>query len=103
MKINPDKTKIVYIDLKYTLKCPQLEHCVDINNILCKLSDSEKNLGVMFDKNLNMTQFINAKIKSVNYQLYNIRIIRKSLNFTACTVCTAHLYSECGYFYIGLL
>ena len=50
LKINPDKTKIVYIDLKYKLKIPQLECYVDINNICYKLSDSEKNLGVMIDK-----------------------------------------------------
>ena len=55
LTINTDKTKIVYIDLKYKLKIPQLDRYVYINNIRYTLSDSEKNRGLMIDKNRTMT------------------------------------------------
>ena len=83
LQINPEKTKIIYINLKGNSNenNPQL---ITINNIQYKLSDKEKNLGVLIDKNLNMLSFINAKVKSANYQLHNIRIIRKTINFNTC-------------------
>ena len=83
LKINPEKTKIIYINLKGNSNenNPQL---ITINNIQYKLSDKEKNLGVLIDKNLNMLNFINAKIKSANYQLHTIRIIRKTITFNTC-------------------
>ena len=48
---------------------------ITINNTQYKLSDKENNHGVPIDKILNM--FINAKVKSANYQLHNIRSIKK--------------------------
>ena len=51
-----------------------------------KLSDKVKTLVVLIDKNINILSFINAKVKSANYQLYNIRIIRKTIHYNTCTL-----------------
>ena len=48
-----------------------------MNNTQYKLSDKENNLGVSIDNILNM--FLNVKVKSDNYQLHNIIIIRKTI------------------------
>ena len=55
---------------------------ITINNTQYKLSDKENNLGVSINKILNM--FINAKFKLANYQLHNIRIIRKTIIINTC-------------------
>ena len=55
---------------------------ITINNTKYKLSDKENNLGVSIDKILNM--FINSKVKSANYQLHNIIIIRKTITINTC-------------------
>ena len=103
LKINPEKTKIIYINLKGNSNenNPQL---ITINNIQYKLSDKEKNIGVLIDKNLNMLSFINAKVKSANYQLHNIRIIRKTITFNTCKLLIQSLViSILDYFNILLI
>ena len=75
-----------------------------MNNTQYKLSDKENNLRVSIDKILNM--FINAKVKLVNFQLHNIRIIRKTVTINTCTFLIQRLVISildyCNIFLINL-
>ena len=43
-----------------------------------------RNLGVIFDRNLTMQDYINKQFKSANYNLYNICRIRKFITKETC-------------------
>ena len=47
-------------------------------------SSSIKNLGVMFDRNMSMSDHVNVTIRTVNFHLRNIRRIRRFITVDTC-------------------
>jgi hypothetical protein len=52
--------------------------------VTIKPTDTVRNLGVLFDKSIDLKQHITATCKSANYHLYNIGRLRKYLTKEAC-------------------
>ena len=53
---------------------------IKVGNDMIKPSTSVRNLGIIFDNHMSMTQHINSLISSVNFHLRNIRRIAKYLD-----------------------
>ena len=83
LKLNGDKTKMLVIST------PQ--QCLKVSNITLNVagsiiepSQTAKNLGVIFDKHLNLKSHVNMVCKSARYHLYNISVARRYLTRQGC-------------------
>ena len=82
LKLNVNKTKILIFGPKKTAsKTRKNFGTITIGQSEISLSESVKNLGVIFDQDLNFQSQISAVIKSCNYALYNLRPIKPFLPF----------------------
>jgi len=65
---------------------------------LIRLDDSARNLGVIFDKNLSVTQHISSISKSCFLNIRDLRRIRNIIDqTTACTIATSLIHSKIDY------
>ena len=79
LKLNGSKTEFIIIGTQQGLgKLPQMD--LRVADSVIKSSACVRNLGTMFDTHLSMTPHINSMISSINYQLRNIRRIRRFLD-----------------------
>ena len=62
-------------------KRPSFSESINLSIIIIIIINNVKNLGFIFDDNLNFFNQIANVCKSTNYQLYKIRSIRKFLTF----------------------
>ena len=85
LKINDDKTEFLIIASPHSHKQLSDEHCLTVGNSSIAPSSSAKNLGVIFDDNMNMEKQISNICKSTNFQLRNIGSIRNCLNDTSAS------------------
>ena len=77
---NESKTQVMYIDTtKRNSKQSFSKHHITLDNININLSNKVSNIGTIISSNLNMTDFINNKIKNDHCNLHKVRLIRKSL------------------------
>ena len=78
LKLNGDKTKLMLIGTpRQYLKVSNVILNVADNSIgLCQ---KEKNLGVLFDKHLNLKSHVNMVCRSARYHLHNISLARRFL------------------------
>ena len=83
LKINDDKTEFLIIASPHSHKKLTDNHSLTVGNSSIGPSSSAKNLGVIFDNNMNMEKQVSNICKSANFQLRNIGSIRKCLNDTA--------------------
>ena len=97
LKINDEKTEFILLGSKGMLgKC-------DINSITVGNSDIERvetvrNLGVHFEKNMNLDNQIDIICNKANAQLYKLRNIRRYLNNDVCiTLIHAFVTSHLDY------
>ena len=74
--LNMNKTQILNIS-----RTSSVFPSVIIDSITIVPYNNVKNLGFIFDDNLNFSDQIANVCKSTNYQLYKIRSIRKFLPF----------------------
>ena len=78
LKLNHNKTAFFISRTTQGLtKLPPVE--LKVGNDMIKPSSSVRNLGIIFDNHMSMTQHINSLISSVNFHLRNIRRIAKYL------------------------
>jgi hypothetical protein len=76
---NSEKTEFMLIGSTNQIKQTSLDS-IRINNSNIKVSNSVKNLGVMFDRSMSMEKQVNSMCKKAYYNISNISKIRKSLN-----------------------
>ena len=83
LKLNHSKTEFFIAGTVQGLnKLPSIE--LKVGNNIIKASTSVRNLGIVLDSHMSMTQQVNSLISSVNYHLRNI----VSLNFLIRTLNT---------------
>ena len=74
LKLNHSKTEFFIASTAQVLnKLPSIE--LKVGNNIIKPSTSVRNLGIVLDSHMSMTQQVNSLISSVNYHLRNIRRI----------------------------
>ena len=82
LKLNVNKTKIMIFGPKATVsKTRKTFGTVTIGSTELSLSETVRNLGVIFDQDLNFQAQLSAVIKSCNYSLYNLKHIKPYLPF----------------------
>ena len=84
LKLNDDKTDVLYIASPHFKK--QLQSPVfAVDKTTVNASVSARNIGVIFDESLNMSEHISSVCKTCYLHLRNIGSIRKYLTQDACT------------------
>ena len=79
LKLNHSKTEFFIAGTAQGLnKLPSIE--LKVGNNIIKPSTSVRNLGIVLDSHMSMTQQVNSLISSVNYHLRNIRRIAEFLD-----------------------
>ena len=58
--------------------------CLTIGNVTIHQSKSIRNLGVLFDGQLTMSDQVPATCRSVNYNLINVYQIRRYIDVPTC-------------------
>jgi len=65
---------------------------------LIRLDDSARNLGVIFDKNLSVAQYMSFISKSCSLNIRDLRRIRNTIDqTTACTIASSLIHSKIDY------
>ena len=80
LKLNESKTECLLIGSNYHLRRHSDFNVVSINGTLVPLSAETRNLGVIFDRGLTMNSQISSVVKSCNFQLRNIALIKQYLD-----------------------
>ena len=83
MKLNESKTKLITYNpprRPYNVPISDPSYTVQFDNCILEEVISVKALGVTLTPDLNFKSFIVSKSKSCNFQLYNLRHIKNSLN-----------------------
>jgi hypothetical protein len=85
LKLNAEKTEVLLIGSAQQSRKFSL-NSIRIGNISVEIkSEPVKNLGVLFDTCLSMTPQVNSLCKKANFQLANIRKVRKLLTAESTT------------------
>jgi hypothetical protein len=83
LKLNDEKTEVLLLGSKNMVsKFPELK--IHIGKETLQPTNSARNIGVIFDKHLDMKAHIISTCKSANYHIYKIWKIRKFLTREAC-------------------
>jgi hypothetical protein len=80
LKLNSDKTEFIIIVTRRQLDKVKVSTLQVGSSVVDQSSTAVRNLGALFDSQLNMQQHINKTCSSSFYHLYNIRRIRKYLS-----------------------
>jgi len=64
------------------------------NNIILSNTDSARNLGVIFDKNMSFAQHISIASKSGFHNIRDLRHIHNTNDQTACIIATSIIHSK---------
>ena len=82
LKLNSAKCEFLLFGSKIQLSKIHIDS-VSFSDLTVNLSNSCRNLGIIFDSNMTMSNHISLVCRSVRYQLRNIGFIRKYLSRTA--------------------
>ena len=83
LQLNQDKTEFMVIASPYILgSLPNIQ--LQFGNVSINSSSSVRNLGVMFDSTMSMSEHINSVCKSVNFHIRNLWRIRRFISQEAC-------------------
>ena len=85
LKLNDDKTEAMLVGTRQKLSQLPLSLLLQLDNTSIPISDSVKNLGVVLDSSLTMTNFISATARACYFHLRRISQIRKYLTTKATT------------------
>ena len=98
LKLNPDKTEFLIIGNKSQRAKFDSIFPIDLMGNSTTPSSSVRNLGVIFDKDLNFNDHVSAVCKSCNYHMRDFRRVRKHLNMdTAIALANALVSSRLDY------
>ena len=84
LKLNDDKTEILFISSPFYCKNVQVE-TIQVGNTEIVPASSARNIGVIFDESLSMKYHITSICKAAHYHLRKIGAIRKYLTQESCT------------------
>ena len=78
LKLNGDKTEMLIIGTHQ--QCRKLSNIsINAGGSVIKACEKARNLGAVFDTNLNLKSHVNALCKSARYHLHNISLARRNL------------------------
>ena len=98
LKLNPDKTEFILIGSKYSRKQLHSLFPTDILGNKVSPASNVKNLGVVFDPNLTLTDHISQVIKSTRFHIRDLYRIRHLLDLnTAILLVNALVSSRIDY------
>ena len=98
LKLNPDKTEFILIGSKYSRKQIHSLFPTDILGNKVSSASNVKNLGVVFDPNLTLTDHISQVIKSTRFHIRDLYRIRHLLDLnTAILLANALVSSRIDY------
>ena len=83
LKLNDEQTEILFITSPYYQKRLIFREVL-VDKTAVKSSNSARNIGVMFDNNMDMKDHISNVCKKCNFGLRNIGQIRKYLTLDSC-------------------
>ncbi len=87
MKQNDDKTAFVVIDTLCQLKKLKFNH-IKICEVQVPSSEQASNLGVIFDREMNLNAHVNNICKSGSYHIRNLSAIHNSLELASLKMAT---------------
>ena len=85
LKLNDDKTEAMLVGTRQKLSQLPPSLLLQLDNTHIPISDSVKNLGVILDSSLTMTNFVSATTRACYFHLRRISQIRKYLTTEATT------------------
>jgi len=83
LKLNSAKTEFFLAASAYNLIYLK-DICIDIGGTVISQSSTIRNLGVVFDKKISMSNHVSNLVKTVNYHLRNISRIRRYITPESC-------------------
>jgi hypothetical protein len=93
LKLNDDKTEVVYIASPYFQKSMPSES-LRIGDTAVSPARKARNIGVIFDETMSMKDHISSVCKTSHFHLRNIGAIRKYLTQDACATLVHSLVSS---------
>jgi len=98
LSLNPSKTEFLLIGLPLQLAKINNPTISISNDVRLKPVSSARNLGVIFDSNLSLSEHISYISKNCFAHIRDLRRIRNTLNqTTACTIATSLIHSKLDY------
>jgi hypothetical protein len=98
LSLNPPKTEFLHLGLPHQLG---KLHNVEISlhgNVVLRPVTSARNLGVIFDSNMALSEHISAISKSCIQHIHDLQLIRNTINLsTACTTASSLIHSKLDY------
>jgi hypothetical protein len=105
LSVNPSKTEYLIIGT-HQQRAKLIASSITFEGTILTPSDSTRNLGVIFDKDLSLKQHISAICKTSYYHIRQIRQVRSSLDFNSAIILANSLVSSkldyCNSLYYGL-
>ena len=92
LKLNPEKTEVLHLVSRFRATTPLTS--ISIGDSLIKPAQSAKNLGVIFQNDLGLSQHINNVCRSASFALHKIGQLRHYLN-TQTTEKLIHAFVTC--------
>jgi hypothetical protein len=83
LKLNPDKTEFCIASSAHHQKF-LVNVDLLLDGIIIKPSPTVRNLGVIFDNQMSMSQHVTTLVQSINWQIRNIYKIRRFIDFDTC-------------------
>ena len=85
LKLNDSKTELFLIaSSKHADSVSHLDLKLEIGGSVISLSDTVKNLGIIFDDSLSMKSHVSSLCRSINFHLRNLSIIRPFIDRSTC-------------------
>lgn len=79
LKLNCDKTEVMWITTRHMLRSLPAVPAVTVGDAVIQSNSGARNLGVFFDRHLDMKQHITNVCRQCFFQLRQLRVIRRSI------------------------
>ena len=83
LKLNDQKTEFFVASSLYNFAFVK-DITIKVGNNIIPQSSTIRNLGVIFDSSMSMTEHVKSIAKSINFHLRNIYRIRRFITFDSC-------------------
>ena len=83
LKLNDDKTEVIFISSRFCLKPYALDKFA-VDSTVIQPATAVRNIGVMFDDTMTMSEQVTSICKAAHFHLRNIGRIRKCITYEAC-------------------
>jgi hypothetical protein len=98
LSLNPSKTEFLLLGLPRQLAKPQNPKISLPGNVVLSPVTSARNLGVIFDSNMSLSEHISAISKSCFQHIRDLQRIRNTISLsTACTIASSLIHSKLDY------